>query len=105
MKPPSRYAEFAFVHALSVAKKTCEVGEPNSFSEVVSSQKYVEWLIAINEKMKSLHKNHTWVLVLPLNGHNVIGCKWVFKVKRKADGSLDKYKSRLVAKGFHQREG
>lgn len=44
-------------------------------------------------------------LVPPQKGKNVIGCKWVYKVKRKADGSIDKYKARLVAKGFKQRYG
>ena len=41
---------------------------------------------------------------LPTGQHN-IGTKWVFKIKRKADGSIDKYKTRLVAKGFKQKYG
>lgn len=36
---------------------------------------------------------------------NVVGCKWVFKLKRNSDGSINRYKSRLVSKGFHQQYG
>jgi hypothetical protein len=36
---------------------------------------------------------------------NIVGCKWVFRLKRKADGSIDRHKARLVAKGFHQQPG
>ena len=36
---------------------------------------------------------------------NVVGAKWVFRLKRKADGSIERYKARLVAKGFHQQPG
>ena len=53
----------------------------------------------------ALLKNKTWHLVPSQKGLNIIGCKWVYKIKRKADGSLDRYKARLVAKGFKQRHG
>jgi hypothetical protein len=36
---------------------------------------------------------------------NIVGCKWVFKLKRKADGSVERHKARLVGKGFHQQAG
>lgn len=53
----------------------------------------------------ALMENKTWHLVPPAKGRNVIDCKWVYRIKRKADGSLDRYKARLVAKGFKQRYG
>lgn len=53
----------------------------------------------------ALMKNKTWRLVPPQKGRNIIDCKWVYKIKRKADGTLDMYKAHLVAKGFKQRYG
>jgi hypothetical protein len=50
-------------------------------------------------------KNKTWHLVPPRKGINIVDCKWIWKKKYKSDGSLDKYKDRLVAKGFKQRYG
>jgi hypothetical protein len=53
----------------------------------------------------ALEKNQTWHLVPPEGIKNVIDCKWVYKVKRKADDSFDRNKARLVAKGFKQQYG
>lgn len=54
---------------------------------------------------EALIRNDTQTLMsLPPN-HKVIGCKWVFKVKLKPDGSLERYKAQLVAKGFQQTLG
>ena len=52
-----------------------------------------------------LIKNGTWKLVNPPNGTKPIGCMWVYKNKYKSDGPLDKHKSRLVVKGYPQKEG
>jgi hypothetical protein len=49
--------------------------------------------------------NNTWELVDLPEGKNLVGCKWIFKVKRKADGEIDRYKARLVAQGFSQEFG
>jgi hypothetical protein len=63
------------------------------------------WRRAMNVEFNALLQNRTWTLVPPNSTTNVIGCKRVFRVKRKADGSIDRYKARLVAKGFHQQPG
>ena len=53
--------------------------------------------------MEALQKNDTWELVPLPKGKKAIGCRWVYTVKLKADGSIDKYKAKLVAKGYTQK--
>ena len=55
--------------------------------------------------MKSMKENHVWKLVELLKRHKTIGNKWVFIVKRKADGTIERYKACLVAKSYTQKEG
>jgi hypothetical protein len=59
----------------------------------------------MDDEFAALMKNKTWHLVPPTYGKNVIDCRWIYKVKRNADGSIDRYKARMVAKGFKQRYG
>jgi len=62
------------------------------------------WQEAIKDEMESLQSNKTWHLVELPPGYKPIGCKWVLKKNMKPNGTTDKYKVRLVAKGFRQRE-
>ena len=75
-----------------------EETEPTCYSTVA---KYPEWRKAMSTQIAALMQTGTWTLVPPTTAHNVIGCKWVFLIKRKAYGSIDRFKARLVAKGFH----
>ena len=59
----------------------------------------------MNEKMKSLQKNETWELVECPPGKNPVGCRWIYTVKYKANGSIEQFKARLVAKGYTQTYG
>ena len=59
----------------------------------------------MEQENHALMKNKTWTLVPPPSRVNIIDSKWVFKVKKHADGSIERYKVRLVAKGFKQRQG
>lgn len=54
----------------------------------------------MQEELEALKKNNTWKLVPLPEGKKIVGCKWVFSIKYKADGSIDRYKARLVGKGF-----
>ena len=63
------------------------------------------WKVAMTEKMNALKRGGTWELVDLPKEKITVGCKWVFNVKCKADGSIEQYKARLVAKGFTQTYG
>ncbi|MCH94734.1 retrovirus-related Pol polyprotein from transposon TNT 1-94, partial [Trifolium medium] len=76
--------------------------EPKSVKQALAEP---HWKEAMQCEFDALQKNETWNLVpLPPN-RTAIGCKWVFRVKENSDGTSNKYKDRLVAKGFHQRQG
>ncbi|PKI68519.1 hypothetical protein CRG98_011068 [Punica granatum] len=70
--------------------------------QVVRDQK---WRIAMTEEIRALELNRTWTIEQLPPGKRPIGCKWMYKVKRRADGRVERYKARLVAKGFTQVEG
>ena len=59
----------------------------------------------MNEEIKAIEKNDTWVLTSLPQCHKAIGVKWVYKTKRNASGEVQRCKARLVAKGYKQRPG
>lgn len=75
-------------------------GEPQNLNEALGDK---NWKETMDAEYMALTKNKTWHLVPTKKGINIINCKWVYKIKRKTDGSLDRYKARLVAKSFKQR--
>ncbi|KAL8093307.1 hypothetical protein AgCh_035258 [Apium graveolens] len=82
--------------------QTSVIQEPKSYQEACQ---HPLWIDAINKELKALADNNTWDLVELPPGKKSIGNKWVFKVKLKADGFLERGKARLVAKGFNQKHG
>ncbi|GJX04059.1 retrovirus-related pol polyprotein from transposon TNT 1-94 [Tanacetum coccineum] len=76
--------------------------EPNSYSQAVNDPKWVE---AMEKELKALETNDTWVLTELPDGCKAISSKWVYKIKYYADGTVERYKARLVIRGFDQKEG
>ena len=80
-------------------------GEPQTHKEEMNSTKGLMCKEAIQSEIDSMLQNHTWVLVDLPPGCKILSSKWVFKRKMKVEGSIDKYKARLVIKGYKQTEG
>lgn len=56
----------------------------------------------MSEEINSQLQNQTWDIVNSFKATNVVGCRWIFTIKWYADGSIERYKVRLVAKGYNQ---
>ncbi|KAI5345040.1 hypothetical protein L3X38_012917 [Prunus dulcis] len=93
-KPPNRYSPDI--------GKTSKYPIANHVSEALKDPK---WVQAIKEEMKALEKYQTWTLETIPRGKKTIGCRWVFTIKHNVDGSIERYKVRLVAKGYTQTYG
>lgn len=75
---------------------------PKSVEEALKDP---NWKEAMVEEMRALKKNQTWEEVTQPKGIKPVGCKWVFNLKYKADGTFERYKARLVVKGYTQSYG
>ncbi|MCO5564246.1 hypothetical protein L7F22_017904 [Adiantum nelumboides] len=76
--------------------------EPSSVQEALQHNC---WKRAMHAELDAIERNKTWTLVPRPPKRKVVSTKWIFKTKYKADGSLNKHKARLVARGFSQRPG
>jgi hypothetical protein len=99
------FIQIPIVDGIECALNTSTAIEPKTLAEALrrpDGDKYLDSAIA---EIKAHLENGTWELARLPQGKRAIGSRWVFKIKRKADGSIDKYKGRIVAKGYAQREG
>ena len=79
-----------------------KVSEPSTLKQAFKDP---NWTKAMEMEIDALHRNHTWDLAEKPPNVNVIGCKWVYKLKYKPNGSIERYKARLVEKGYNQTHG
>ena len=118
IKPPSKLTDF--VQTYIPHKNTLPSSSPissESASFAVNSHQIVEpkhynqakhnphWIQAMHKEIEALEANETWVLTPLPEGKRAIGSKWVYKTKLNPDGSIERYKARLVAIGYQQIEG
>ncbi|CAI7892912.1 unnamed protein product [Closterium sp. NIES-53] len=96
----SDYEECAFAFFSPVEMP----GEPATLQEALESSDAEEWKKAMESELKSIEENGTWELVELPEGRKAITSQWLFKIKFDADGKIERYKSRLVAKGYQQKE-
>lgn len=82
-----------------------EMNEPKNYSEAIQGDERVQWLTAMQEEIEAHQHNGTWELVDLPPGRTAIGRKRVFKVKTSADGEVQRYKARFVARGYSQKYG
>ncbi|CAI7871758.1 unnamed protein product [Closterium sp. NIES-53] len=95
----SDYEECAFAFFSPVEMP----GEPATLKEALESSDAEEWKKAMESELKSIEENGTWELVELPEGRKAITSKWLFKIKSDADGKTERYKSRLVEKGYQQK--
>ena len=106
---PSKFKELSQIYVETrqednYASESCHLAEDEPIY-VKDALKNPEWKSAMDDEMKSIMKNETWKLVSPPKYCKPIGLKWVFKIKRDQNNQVQKYKARLVVKGYAQRQG
>uniref|UniRef100_A0A2N9IF95 Reverse transcriptase Ty1/copia-type domain-containing protein n=1 Tax=Fagus sylvatica TaxID=28930 RepID=A0A2N9IF95_FAGSY len=94
--PPSHLSDYHCYFALAT------LHEPHTYREASTNPL---WQQAMADELDALHKTHTWDMTTLPPGKSAVGCKWVYKIKTRADGSVERYKARLVARGFTQEYG
>ncbi|GJQ88928.1 ribonuclease H-like domain-containing protein [Tanacetum coccineum] len=76
--------------------------EPSTYHQACTSK---DWVAAMNNEMEALNKKRTWVVTDLPPGRKPIRCKWIYKIKYKSNGDIERYKARFMAKGYIQKEG
>ncbi|GJT64243.1 putative RNA-directed DNA polymerase [Tanacetum coccineum] len=81
-----------------------KVEDPIFYNEAINSNQSTQWLEAMNDELKSMQINVVWELAELPNGVKPVGCKWVYKRKLDQKGNIERFKARLVTKGYTQKK-
>jgi hypothetical protein len=92
-------------HAMAAAISYHEGMEPQSIKEVYDRPDRLQWEEAMKEEIEKLMRRATWKIVPKPEGVNIVGSKWVFRLKKDANGNITSHRARLVAQGFTQVHG
>lgn len=103
-RPPAWHSEYVTESNIAYCLLT-EDGEPSNIHEASNSPDASMWKTAMQEEIEALHKNKTWELIPLPPGRKAIGNKWVYKIKRDSNDQVERYRARLVVKGYAQKEG
>ncbi|KAE9145751.1 hypothetical protein PF005_g33663 [Phytophthora fragariae] len=79
--------------------------DPKNVREAMRDPRGEKWKQAIREEIEALEQNGTWKVVKKPENAKLLHTKWVFKLKTHADGTIERYKARLVARGDEQEYG
>lgn len=105
IKPPAQYR----VNVATELEKSTPgneiITEPRSYKEAINSDHKEAWKKAMQEEYNSLMQNETWILTEKSPHMKCLDSRWLFKVKKNSDGTVERLKARLVIKGYLQRYG
>ncbi|KAH9689148.1 Integrase catalytic domain-containing protein [Citrus sinensis] len=102
-RPPTWHLEYVTKINVAYCLLT-EDEEPSTFHEALEKSDVTLWMTAMQEEIEALHKNKTWELVPLPHERKAIGNKWVFKIKRDGNDQVERYRARLVVKGYAHKE-
>ena len=102
VRPPIRFISLGETYkAISKEAKS----DPYTYEEAMDDIDAHHWVQAMKSELDSIYSNKVWDLVKAPNDIKPVGCNWVYKRKRGIDGKVETFKTRLVTKGYTQKEG
>jgi hypothetical protein len=102
---PQRFSDYDMTDISFLVYDNPLISEPLTYEQAINSSNSEEWQDAMKCEYDALVTNNVWDLVDRPLDKNIVKCKWVYKVKYDASGNFDRYKARLVARGFTQCRG